>query len=85
MQPFVQYAVGRLPGEELYDLSSDPDCLTNLADEASHAETRKEMSNRLMTILRDTNDPRVTGDGETFDQPPFADPVGKRKRKSTRE
>ena len=43
------------------------------------------MSDRLMSILRKTNDPRVTGDGNTFDQSPFADPVGKRKRKSVRE
>lgn len=85
MRPYVQYAVGRLPGEELYDLRVDPDCLTNLAGEKSHAETRKAMADRLMSILRETNDPRVTGDGNSFDQSPFADPVGKRRRKPIRE
>jgi len=28
----------------------------------------------LMEILKDAGDPRVTGDGKTFERPPFTDP-----------
>lgn len=28
-----------------------------------------------MTTLRETEDPRVTGDGKTFDEKPFVDPT----------
>ncbi len=81
MQSFVEYMVGRLPAEELYDLRTDPHCLTNLANEESHTSTRLDLKDRLMTILRDTGDPRVTGDGKTFDTSPFSDPFRTRRRR----
>ena len=43
------------------------------ADPAFAAQT-KEFSTRLLAILRDAKDPRVTGDGGTFDRSPFSDP-----------
>ena len=82
MEVYFDYAFGRRPEEELYDLRSDPDCLNNLAASAGHAATRSELSQRLMTILTETGDPRVTGDGMTFDEPPFTDePPPRRRRK----
>ena len=42
-------------------------------DPAFAAQT-KEFSTRLLAILRDAKDPRVTGDGGTFDRSPFSDP-----------
>ena len=34
---------------------------------------RKEMHERLMAELRRTGDPRVTGDGKTFERSPYVD------------
>ena len=36
-----------------------------------YAEIKKNLSGRLMDILRSTDDPRVKGDGKTFDLPPY--------------
>ncbi|MFV0445057.1 MAG: sulfatase/phosphatase domain-containing protein, partial [Planctomycetaceae bacterium] len=82
--PYFDYAFARRPGEELYDLSSDPDCLVNVAEEMRYQTQREELSKRLLTVLTETGDPRVTGNGETFDKPPFSDvpetPARRRRR-----
>jgi arylsulfatase A-like enzyme len=67
-------AFAKRPAEELYDLKNDPDQVKNLAADHAFAARRRELSERLMKLLKDANDPRVTGDGKTFDQPPFSDP-----------
>jgi len=36
---------------------------------------RKEMTERLFTILRETGDPRMTEDGKYFETPPLAGPL----------
>lgn len=59
------------PAEELYDLRQDPDYLTNVADDPAYAEVKEELSEKLMTTLKETGDPRVTGDGSTFDKMPY--------------
>ena len=70
------FALGFLkrPAEELYDIAADPHQVTNLADDPAHAEARKRLSDRLMRHLEETGDPRVAGDGGTFDRPPYAEP-----------
>lgn len=67
------YAFAKRPGEELFDLRSDPEQIRNVADDPSYADTKRELSARLMKILIDAGDPRVTGDGQTFERPPFTD------------
>ncbi len=79
MQTFMDITVGQRPFEELYDLQTDPHCLTNLATTSAHAATRKHLADRLLKVLTTTNDPRVTGNGTTFDRPPFSDFVKKRR------
>lgn len=64
----------RRPAEELYDLRRDPDYLRNVVDDPAYAETRQSLSRRLMDTLRATGDPRVIGDGKTFDRPPYTSP-----------
>lgn len=71
---YWDYAYAKRPGEELYDLRTDPDYLRNVADEPEYEETRKNLSERLMNILTETEDPRVTGDGKKFERAPFAGP-----------
>ncbi len=70
-QSHWQLGFGRRPAEELYDLRRDPDYLHNLADDPMYESIRCELSARLMTTLKATGDPRVLGDGATFDRPPF--------------
>ena len=62
---------GRRPAEELYDLSRDPDQLVNIADNPEYAPIREELSTRLISRLEATEDPRVIGGGEKFDQYPY--------------
>lgn len=59
---------GRRPTEELYDLSADPDCMTNLAARPEHAARREAMRTQLFADLEKTQDPRVAGKGEVFDK-----------------
>ncbi|MFT5322431.1 MAG: N-sulfoglucosamine sulfohydrolase [Planctomycetaceae bacterium] len=69
---FFNIAFGRRPEEELFDLRTDPHQTKNLAKEKDYATVRQELSTRLMKVLKETGDPRVTGDGTTFDKPPFS-------------
>ena len=70
---FYDYAFAKRPGEELYDLRSDPDEIVNVAGDPAYAETKRELAERLLKILTDARDPRVTGDRETFERSPFTD------------
>ena len=63
------------PEFELYDLKSDPDQINNVAADPDYAEALRKLTNRMMTELRETGDPRVVGDGSTFDRKPFVDPT----------
>ncbi|MEI6074912.1 MAG: sulfatase [Verrucomicrobiota bacterium] len=65
------YAFGKRPAEELYDLRKDPDEIANCADDPAYAKQKGELSARLMQILTAAKDPRMAGDGHTFDRPPF--------------
>ncbi len=65
------YAFGKRPAEELYDLRKDPDQTDNRADDPAYAKERKELSERLMQILKDAQDPRVTENPVPFESPPF--------------
>ncbi|MCL2710341.1 MAG: sulfatase [Planctomycetaceae bacterium] len=71
---YYDYAFGKRPAEELYDLRDDPDYRVNVAERPEYAAAKKELSERLMNILISTGDPRVTGDGTTYDKPPFGGP-----------
>ena len=62
------------PAEELYDLRSDPDCLRNLANSANAAEAKKVLEKALFAELKQQGDPRVSGQGQVFDQYPHANP-----------
>jgi N-sulfoglucosamine sulfohydrolase len=71
--PYFDFAFGRRPAEELYDLRKDPHQVKNVASDSTYQSTRELLSKRLLGVLKSTGDPRVTGDGSTFDKSPFAD------------
>lgn len=72
---------GRRPMFELYDLRKDPDEMNNVAEDQAYAAIRKEMTERLFAILRETGDPRMTDDGKYFETPPLAGPLPKQEQK----
>jgi uncharacterized sulfatase len=74
-KPFYDLAFARRPAEELYDLRKDRDQVKNVADVAEYAEDKKRLAKQLMDVLKKVGDPRVTGDGKTFEKAPFTDPV----------
>jgi uncharacterized sulfatase len=82
------HAFGPRPAEELYDLRRDPDQIRNVAADPAHAAAKAELAARLMRELTAAGDPRVTGDGLTFERPPFSGPLpgdsgkGRKKAKS---
>jgi arylsulfatase A-like enzyme len=74
---YFDYAFAKRPAEELYDLRKDPDQIMNVADDPAYSSQKQELGDRLMKVLVDAGDPRVTGDGTTFDNPPFTTVEGK--------
>ena len=73
MEWHYDFAFGKRPAEELYDLRKDPYQIKNVAADANYAAIKTELAGRLMQKLTDAKDPRVTGDGLTFERPPFTD------------
>ncbi len=61
------------PAEELYDLRKDPHNMNNVAEDPAYEKVRKKLSAQLMDTLKRTGDPRVHGDGDTFERPPFVE------------
>ena len=79
---YFDFAFGRRPAEELYDLRTDPHQMKNVAADGKYEDAKSMLSERLMNTLRANGDPRVTGDGTTYDKPPFSDaPPPRKKRK----
>jgi N-sulfoglucosamine sulfohydrolase len=70
---FYDYAFGKRPGEELYDLAKDPDETHNLAQEPEFAAVKARLSAQLLKVLTDAKDPRVINGGTAFDMAPFTD------------
>jgi arylsulfatase A-like enzyme len=71
--PLYRYTFEKRPAEELYDLAKDPNQMRNVAANPAYAAQKQKLADDLMTHLKAAGDPRVTGDGKTFDQPPFTD------------
>ena len=69
MRPFVEFAWGKRPAEELYDLTSDPHQTKNVAADPAHAATLEELRAQLMAELRAKQDPRLADDA--FDRAPY--------------
>jgi uncharacterized sulfatase len=67
------YAFGKRPAEELYDLRTDPDQITNVAGSPEHAAAQADLNRRLMAELKRLGDPRVSDD-VIFERSPFTDP-----------
>ena len=70
-EKYYEFAFGKRPKEELYDIKNDPFQIKNLADNPSFLEIKEQMNEQLISELKATGDPRLTGDGQTFEQMPY--------------
>ena len=68
---FYDIAFQKRPREELYDLRNDPQQLRNVAGQPQYEAIQSQLEKRLMDLLRQTGDPRMTGDGSRFDRMPY--------------
>lgn len=63
---------GKHPAEELFDLESDPDCVNNLAAAPAQQTRRADLEAQLLAKLKQQGDPRMSGQGDVFDNYPYA-------------
>jgi uncharacterized sulfatase len=63
-----QLAFGHRPAEELYAVHQDPYNLKDLADEPTHGRIKARLAAKLDNFLKQTKDPRVTGQGADLDK-----------------
>ena len=80
---YYDMAFGKRPGEELYDLAKDPDQVRNVANDPAYAGTLKVMGEQLIDVLEEAKDPRVMGDGSTFDNLPYTKEYKRSPRKTS--
>lgn len=71
---YYEMAFAQRPGEELYDLRQDPYQMKNVAGDVVYAKEKTKMAAQLMKVLQASGDPRVVGDGQKFERPPFTNP-----------
>ncbi len=64
---YFEWAVGKRPAEELFDLESDPGCLDNLAEQPEFSELLERLRQELEAYLVETGDPRVSGGGQIWE------------------
>ncbi|PPL04224.1 sulfatase family protein [Parapedobacter indicus] len=65
---FWELNFGMRPEEELYNLSTDTDCVNNLAKDIQYAQLKTELHEILTKELEAEGDPRIAGNGAVFDQ-----------------
>ena len=75
VQRLFQIGFGKRPREELYDLRVDPHYMKNVADDPGYGDTRKELADKLIQILRENDDPRVVETPCRFEHQPYAGPL----------
>jgi uncharacterized sulfatase len=73
------YAFGKRPAEELYDLRADPDQVKNVAADKEYEVTRKKLAEQLTKILTDVGAPRVVEKDCRFEKPPYTDAPPRKK------
>jgi len=63
---------GKFPAEELYDLRIDPDYMHNVVQDPAYADVRQRLSDQLVDLLREQQDPRVVEEDCRYERPPYA-------------
>lgn len=63
---------GRRLEEELYNIATDPECIFNLATDPGLNPVKQRMREQMHRELRKQEDPRIVGNGDIFDEYPYA-------------
>ncbi len=64
---------GKRNEEELYDLSKDPFCMINVANDSTYLERKTALKALMYDELMKQGDPRILGNGDIFDHYRYAD------------
>jgi N-sulfoglucosamine sulfohydrolase len=71
--PHWALAFGKRGAEELYDLTSDPDCVQNLADAPERQSAKAALSAELSRALLAEGDLRMLGRGAEYEAHPYSE------------
>lgn len=66
-----QLSFGKRGPEEMYNITSDRECMDNLVDKPEFKELKEKMKQELLELLTVQQDPRIVGDGSVFDTYPY--------------
>ncbi len=70
IKPLFDHCFGKYPPEQLFDVSRDPGCMNNLADQPQLAAAKNQLWSILLDQLERSRDPRVKGNGHLFESYP---------------
>ncbi len=70
MNGYLHLSVGKRPAEELYDIKKDPGNIHNLALDPDYEDLIRSFRNQLTNFLEETEDPRVTSNGNIWESYP---------------
>lgn len=69
---FWNLSFGFRDNDELYNISADPECMNNLAENHGFNTLKQGLRQQLLSELRDQEDPRILGSGDIFDKYTYA-------------
>jgi hypothetical protein len=64
---FYELCLGKRLPDELYRITDDPECVRNLANDLAFKDKLEDLRYRMMTLLKEEEDPRALGRFEVFD------------------
>jgi N-sulfoglucosamine sulfohydrolase len=64
---FYDLSLGKRQPDELYRITDDPECVKNLANDLAFKDKLEDLRYRMMTMLKEEEDPRALGHFEVFD------------------
>ena len=70
---FWSLSFAKRPQEEMFDIVNDPDCMNNLAELEKYRAKKEALKQELFEALRVQEDPRMSGNGQIFDEYIYAD------------
>ena len=73
MLDYWHFAFGKRPEETLYDLNKDPNCIKNIAEYNKFSTLKDSLKTILIEDLTKNKDPRILGNGNIFDNYPYAE------------
>ena len=66
-KPFFHLSVNKRPGEELFDIKKDPDCLNNIALDPTFLKVTQKYRDEMDAFLKKTGDPRANDNGDLWE------------------